>query len=394
MSETFLPYGRQSINQDDIDSVVEALKSELLTTGPRVELFESLLAEYCGSKYAIVVSNGTAALHLGMLTLNLRPTDVVIVPSVTFVASANAAAFCGARVIFADTDPKTGLITNQAFDEAVLAIPNGFTLKAVVPVHLAGRPINIDYIRARCLELGAMVIEDACHALGSKGAQGMIGNCKSSDMACLSFHPVKTLTTAEGGAILVNDAVLAARLRALRAHGIERDSAQFQGLGYGFEDVAPWVYEMQVLGYNYRLPDLNCALGISQMRRLNHFCERRQSLVSLYQKAISPHSQIIDWVLPDQDQAPVFHLMAVLIDFKSLKPRAQVMTALKANSIGSQVHYIPVHRQPYWQLNQLVNRPLPGADAYYAKTLSLPLYPEMGDYDPQRVIDRLVEILS
>lgn len=392
----FLPYGRQSIADSDIEAVVEALRSDYLTTGPMVERFEGALAATVGAKEAVVVANGTAALHLCILTQTLTPRDVVIVPSITFAASANCVAYCGAQVIFADVDPLTGLITDKTFDAALSLIGPSQRFAGVIPVHYAGRPVDLGHISAVARARGAFVIEDACHALGSTGPQGTIGACSASDMANFSFHPVKTLTTGEGGAITTNDPELARRLRLLRSHGIERDPARFEGLGYGDgDDTGPWVYEMQALGFNYRLPDINCALGVAQLKRLPGFIERRKALVTAYQAALAQTHLPVSWAAPAAGDDPVFHLFAPGIDFAAVgKTRAEVMAALRDRGIGTQVHYIPVHRQPYWQTRQVSPRDLPGADAFYRSTLSLPLYPDMADSDPARVVAALKEVLA
>lgn len=392
---SFLPYGRQSIDQSDIDAVVETLRSDYLTTGPAVDRFERDLAETVGAKHAVVVANGTAALHIAALTQDLKPNDAVIVPSITFAASANCIAYCGAQVVFADVDPDTGLITDDAFDEALAAIGPEHHFAGALPVHYAGRAVDLTHISAVCRERGAFLIEDACHAIGTTGPQGAIGACQVSDMAVFSFHPVKTLTTGEGGAVTTNDADLARRLRLLRSHGIERDPNHFEGLGYdGDADNGPWVYEMQALGFNYRLPDLNCALGSAQLKRLPQFMARRRALVERYHEALSATNLPVRWA-PPAGQQPTFHLFAVSIDFEALgTTRTAVMQGLRARGIGSQVHYIPVHRQPYWQTRALGQRELPGADRYYKTTLSLPLYADMDDADPARVIKALGEVLD
>lgn len=398
-SPGFLPYGRQSIDESDISAVVEALKSDFLTTGPLVEKFETALAETVGAKEAVVVSNGTAALHLAILTEELTPKCVVVVPSITFTASANCVAYCGAQVVFADVDPLTGLITDDSFNAALAVIArdyHGYRFAGVVPVHYAGRPVDLHHMADVCGEHGAFVLEDACHAVGGSGPQGKIGSCTISDMACFSFHPVKTLTTAEGGAITTKDPVLAKRLRMLRSHGIERDPARMVGLHYDGEgDSGPWVYEQQCLGFNYRLPDLNCALGLSQLKRLDLFAARRARLVAEYQKALAATNLPVRWTPPAPDTEPVFHLFAVTIDFAAIgQTRGHVMQGLRERGIGTQVHYIPVHRQPYWQTHALGQRNLPGADQFYQSTLSLPLYADMADDDPARVIHALQEVLT
>ena len=393
---SFLPYGRQSISDADIDAVVEVLRSDYLTTGPYVERFERDLAATVGAGEAVVCANGTAALHLAALTQDLTPNDVIIVPSMTFAASANCIAYCGAQVLFADVDPTTGLITDETFDAALdhfrKTQPN-HRYAGVVPVHYAGRPVELGHISRISDELGGFVIEDACHAIGTTGPDGRIGACQASDMAIFSFHPVKTLTTGEGGAVTTNDPALARRLRLLRSHGIERDPARFDGLGFGDDnDTGPWVYEMQALGFNYRLPDLNCALGVAQLKRLPEFAAKRQALVAAYQDALAASQLPVSWT-PTQDDV-VFHLFAVTLDFAALgMTRSAVMQGLRDRGIGSQVHYIPVHRQPYWRRHALGQRELPGSDQYYRNTLSLPLFADMADDDPVRVVAALSEVL-
>ena len=393
----FLPYGRQSISDADIDAVVEVLRSDYLTTGPYVDRFERDLAEAVGAKEAVVCANGTAALHLAALTQDLTPQDVVIVPSLTFAASANCIAYCGAQVLFADVDPTTGLVTDETFDAALdhfrKTQPN-HRYAGAIPVHYAGRPVGLGHISRISDELGGFVIEDACHAIGTTGPDGRIGACQASDMAVFSFHPVKTLTTGEGGAVTTNDPALARRLRLLRSHGIERDPARFDGLGYGDDnDTGPWVYEMQTLGFNYRLPDLNCALGVAQLKRLPEFAAKRKRLVKAYRDALAASQLPISWTPPADDV--VFHLFAVTIDFAALgTTRSMVMQGLRERGIGSQVHYIPVHRQPYWQKHALGQRELPGADRYYHNTLSLALFADMADDDPARVVAALSEVLN
>ncbi|MBP2160165.1 UDP-4-amino-4,6-dideoxy-N-acetyl-beta-L-altrosamine transaminase [Asticcacaulis solisilvae] len=396
---SFLPYGRQSISEADIEAVVEVLRSDYLTTGPSVDRFEADLAASVGAGDAVVVANGTAALHIAALTQDLTANDVVIVPSITFTASANCIAFCGAQVVFADVDPATGLMTDATFDEALDALKtrhpaNRFA--GVIPVHYSGRPVALDHISEVCVAHDAFLLEDACHAIGTDGPDGKTGACAKSDMAVFSFHPVKTLTTGEGGAVTTNDPGLARRLRALRSHGIERDPLRFAGLGFGGDnDAGSWIYEMHGLGYNYRLPDLNCALGIAQLKRLPHFLARRDALVAGYQAALEKRNLPVAWTAPEADTRPAFHLFAVTIDFEALGiSRSTVMAGLKARGVGTQVHYIPVHRQPWWRERALAGRDLPGADQYYRTTLSLPLYADMQDGDPERVITALEEVLD
>jgi len=397
MAEAFLPYGRQSIGQDDIDAVIEALRSDFLTTGPWVERFERELADTVGAQQAVAVANGTAALHLAVLSQNLTPEDVVIVPSLTFVATANAVAFCGAQVVFADVDGETGLMTEEGFLEALAVVEGleGYRFAGVIPVHYAGRPVDLSLMADICAGERAFIIEDACHALGSRGPQGRIGSAEASDMACFSFHPVKTLTTGEGGAITTNDVKLAERLRQLRSHGLERRADRFGGLGFGDgDDNGPWVYEMPELGYNYRLPDINCALGVAQLTKLPRFVAQRRALVQAYRHRLAEAGVPLSHAPEPEGEEAAFHLMAVGIDFPAVgKRRAEVMADLRARGIGTQVHYVPVHRQPYWVGRQLGRRELRGADRFYRHSLSLPLFPDMTEADVARVVEALAAVL-
>ncbi|HET9160455.1 MAG TPA: UDP-4-amino-4,6-dideoxy-N-acetyl-beta-L-altrosamine transaminase [Caulobacteraceae bacterium] len=374
----FLPYGRQSIDDDDIAAVAEALRSDYLTTGPSVEAFETAFAARVGSAHAVACSNGTAALHLAMIALEVGPGDVAVVPSITFLATANCARFQGADVVFADVDPLTGLMTAQTLEKALGEV--GGAGRVVLPVHLAGRQCDMPAIRALSEEAGCAVVEDACHALGSVADFGRAGDGRYSAMACFSFHPVKTIATGEGGMVTTNDAAIAGRLRLARSHGMVRE-----GLS------EPWAYEQRTLGYNYRLPDLNCALGLSQLSKLDWFIERRRTLAARYDELLKPLNLVT--VIPNGGQ-PAFHLYVALIDFEAAGvSRAEVMRRLAEQGIGTQVHYIPVHTQPYYRERYGLPR-LPGAEAWYARCLSLPLFPGMADDDPDRVAEALSKALT
>jgi UDP-4-amino-4,6-dideoxy-N-acetyl-beta-L-altrosamine transaminase len=398
--QPFLPYGRQVIEDDDIAAVTEALRADLLTTGPRVEAFEQAFAEQVGARHAVTCANGTAALHLTMLALDLQPGEAVIVPAVTFVATANAARFQGGEAVFADVDPDTGLMTPGALEEALSRL-GGRRLAAVLPVHLAGNTVDLPGVRRLALEAGAEVVEDACHALGTTMAfdnrPERAGDCRHSAMACFSFHPVKTIATGEGGMVTTNDPALAARLRLLRTHGVTRDPADFQHHALAFDAggaVNPWVYEMQDLGYNYRLPDVLCALGLSQLAKLDRFIARRRALAARYRDLLAPLSPLVRPVQSPAACDAALHLFVVLIDFAQAGlSRRQVMEGLKARGIGSQVHYIPVHRQPYYRA-RYGEIDLPGADAYYERCLSLPLFAGMEAGDPERVVEALAAVLG
>ncbi len=373
----FLPYGRQSIDEDDIAAVARAMRSDFLTTGPTVEAFEAAFADRVGSADAVACSNGTAALHLAMLALGIGPGDICVVPSVTFLATANCAAYVGARVVFADVDPESGLMTPETLAEALSRCPGG-RAAAVLPVHLRGDVCDLPALGALAASAGAVLVEDAPHALGSQMDFGagpeQAGDGRHGAMACFSFHPVKTIATGEGGMVTTNDSELAGRLRTLRSHGMTRPPGG-----------DPWVYEMARPGFNYRLPDINCALGLSQLARLDQFIARRRRLAGLYDARLAGLSPLVVPARSPVWSQPALHLYTVLIDFEAAGvDRATLMQRLASRGIGSQVHYIPVHTQPYWRS---VNGPLdlPGASAWYGRCLSLPLFPAMQDRDIERV---------
>lgn len=386
MSPAHLPYGRQSIDDDDIAAVVAALRSDFLTTGPRVESFETAFAEAVGAQHAVACSNGTAALHLSMLALDVQPGEVCIAPSITFLATANCARYVGAEVVFADVDPLTGLMTPDTLSEAISRVGDR-RLRAVLPVHLRGDVAQLDGLSALATQAGAVLVEDAPHALGSTATFGnvreQIGDVRHSAMATFSFHPVKTIATGEGGMVTTNDPHLAERLRTLRSHGMIRPPGG-----------DPWWYEMPEPGFNYRLPDILCALGQSQLSKLPQFAVRRRALAARYQAALIPLAPVVQAAVSPTWSDPVLHLMVVLIDFAAVgKTRRQVMERLSAEGIGSQVHYIPVHRQPYF-VERYGPLSLPGAEDWYEKCLSLPLYPGMDDQDVDRVVGALASALK
>ena len=396
----FLPYGRQVIEDDDVAAVAQALRADMLTTGPRVAAFEDAFAKAVGARHAVACANGTAALHLAMLALDLQPGEAVIVPTITFTATANCARFCGGEVVSADVDPDTGLLTEATLAEAIGRL-GGRRLRAVLPVHLSGNVVDLPAIQRLAEAEGAVLVEDACHALGTTMAfdnnPERVGDGRRSAMACFSFHPVKTIATGEGGMVTTNDPALAERLALMRAHGISRDPSGFQRADLAFDAdgaVNPWFYEMQDLGFNYRMPDVLCALGISQLAKLDRFIARRRSLAARYRELIAPLAPLVRTVPTPRGSDPTLHLFVALIDFAAAgRSRRQVMEALRERGIGSQVHYIPVHEQPYYR-DLYGPLSLPGADAYYARCLSLPLFPAMTDNDPDRVIAALRDVLG
>ena len=381
-----LAYGRQTIEDDDIAAVAEALRGDFLTTGPTVEAFETAFAQKVGAQHAVACSNGTAALHLAMLALEVQEGEVVIAPSITFLATANCARFVGAEVVFADVDPQTGLMTPATLAEAMTRL-EGRRLRAVLPVHLRGDTAELPALEALAKTAGAVLVEDAPHALGSTLKFGnsaeQVGDCAHSAMATFSFHPVKTIATGEGGMVTTNDSRLAERLRRLRSHGMIRPAGG-----------DPWWYEMPEIGFNYRLPDILCALGISQLGKLDAFAARRRILAARYEAALKPLAPLVVQATRPDWSDPVLHLMVALIDFEAVgRSRREVVEALRERGVGTQVHYIPVHTQPYYR-ERYGERELPGANAWYERCLSLPLYPGMADEDVDRVAAALADVLG
>lgn len=394
-SAPFLPYGRQSIDESDVQAVVEALTADHLTTGPRVAAFEREFAESVGAEHAVVSNSGTAALHLATFALGLGPGDLAVVASVSFLATANAARFVGADVLFADVDPCSGLVTPDTVREA--AERAGRTPSAVLPVHLNGWLADPADIAAVAREWDASVVEDACHAIGGRYSGERVGACRHAAATAFSLHPVKTITMGEGGVTTTNDAALAERMRLFRNHGMTRDPAQFRNAAQAFTDTGaavPWYYEMHELGFNFRAPDIACALGSSQLRRLGQFVARRRALQQRYDAALADLAPHVLPVARQPGQEPALHLYAVRIAFDTLgTTRVEVMDRLRELGIGTQVHYLPIYRQPYYE--RLYGRQrLPGAEAYYASILSLPFFPAMQDGDVDRVAEALRRVLD
>lgn len=393
---SFLPYGRQVIEDDDIAAVVQALRSDYLTTGPRVAEFEQALAAATNAKHAIACSNGTAALHLAARALSLGPGTTTIVPAVTFLATANAVRLNGGGVVFADVDPDTGLMRPSDLEEALTRCDG--TPSAVFNVHLAGQCGDVTGIHAIARDYGLRIVDDACHAIGTSYGQGnRIGDNAYADLSCFSFHPVKTIALGEGGAVTTNDDALARIIARDRTHGMTRDPSDFLQAAEALDprnEANPWYYEMEAPGLNYRIPDVLCALGTSQLKKLNRFVARRRELVGIYDAALAGLSPHVSPLTRTPHVTAAWHLYVVLIDFAALGvDRAAVMQRLTAQGIGTQVHYLPVYRQPYYRELEPALR-LSGADEYYRRTLSLPLFPAMTDDDPSRVIDALGQALG
>ncbi len=379
-----LSYGRQTIDEDDVAAVAEAMRAPQLTCGPLVERFEQALSAYTGAPYASVCANGTAALHLAYAALGIGEGDEIITTPLTFSATAAAAYYVGATVRIADVDARTGNLSVQSVEALVTN-----RTRAIVPVHLGGQPADLEELTRLARARKLLVIEDACHALGATYRGRRIG-AGDSDAVVFSFHPVKNITTGEGGAILTRDARVKQRIDRLRHHGIERDATRFDETPAG-----PWVYEVQELGWNYRLPDVNCALGLSQLAKLDRFLDARRTIAGWYREELpqafgSDGGVQAPAELADRESA--YHLFAAAIDFPRFDTnRADVMARLSKAGIGTQVHYIPLLHHPLHASRCPGERarPRPGADLYYARTLSLPLYPALTRDDVTRVVTEL-----
>ena len=392
----FLPYGRHLIEDDDVACVAQALRSGALTGGPAVAQFEQALAAATAAPHAVSCSSGTAALHLAALALDLGPGDAAVVPSLTFLATANALRYVGADVVFADVDPETGLLTPAALEDALKRV-GGKTIKAVFPVHLAGQCVDMAAIEPIARRHDLKIVEDACHTLGATCGGRPVGACAASDMAVFSFHPVKTVAMGEGGAVTARDPKLAQRLADFRSHGMVREPARFAIRDQAFDAAGepnPWYYEMPEPGFNYRASDIHCALGLSQIKKLGRFVTERRRIVDWYDRALAPLAPIVKPMARVPGCEPAWHLCAVRIDFKAAGvARGAVMRALAARGIGSQVHYLPVHRQPYYR-RLYGDLRLSGADAYYERTLSLPLFVGLTQADVARVAGALAGALG
>ena len=389
MIPEYINYGKQCIDDDDINAVVETLKSDFLTQGPKVKEFEDKICKYTGAEYCVVVSNGTAALHIAVSSLEIEQGKEGITSPNTFMASSNCMIYNGMKPVFVDIEEDTYLIDTNEIEKKITS-----KTKLVIPVHFAGQPCDMKEIDKLAKEYNLYAIEDASHSIGSKYADGSkVGNCKYSDLTIFSFHPVKTITSGEGGAITTNNKELYKMLLLLRNHGITKDNSTFKIQHLKLDE--PWYHEMQMLGYNYRLSDIHSSLGISQLKKLDKFVKRRREIVEKYNEAFKN----IDWLktpYEKQDVYSAFHLYVLKIDFDKIgKSRKQVMEILKSINIGTQVHYIPVHTQPYYMKKfgyKLGDYPI--AEEYYEKALSIPLYPKMSDKDVDYVIKSILEIIN
>jgi UDP-4-amino-4,6-dideoxy-N-acetyl-beta-L-altrosamine transaminase len=383
-----IPYARQDISQADIDAVVRVLGSDWLTQGPAIEQFEESVATSCGARYATAVCNATAALHLACRALELGPGDWLWTSPNTFVATANCALYCGASVDFVDIDPRTyNMSVDQLEAKLVLAEATGRLPKIVVPVHFGGQSCDMAAIGALARRFGFSVIEDASHAIGASDGAARVGSCIHSDITVFSFHPVKIMTTGEGGMLLTNRAEIDARLRLLRSHGITRDPSLMDQASHG-----PWYYQQTELGYNYRITDIQAALGLSQLDRLDEFIERRHTLASNYELLLAELPLIRPYQRPDTRSA--WHLYVVRVPGDTRNARGEVFAKLRENGILVNVHYIPVHIQPYYRKLGFRAGDFPEAESYYAEAISLPMFFGLSRDDQERIAGQLSSALA
>jgi UDP-4-amino-4,6-dideoxy-N-acetyl-beta-L-altrosamine transaminase len=384
-----IPYGRQDITQADIDAVLEVLKSDFLTQGPMVPRFEQRVAQHVGVSHALAVNSATSALHIACLALGLGPGDRLWTTPITFVASANCGLYCGAQVDFVDIDPRTYNLCPLALAHKLeQAEREGRLPKVVVPVHLCGQPCDMQAIHALARRYGFKVIEDASHAIGGKYRGEFIGNCRYSDITVFSFHPVKIITTAEGGMALTNDAELASKMALLRSHGITRDPALMT-----HEADGPWYYQQVDLGFNYRMTELQAALGVSQMERLDQYVARRHQLARRYDQLLARLPVITPWQHPDSYSGLHLYVIRLQLD-KIGKTHRQVFESLREQGIGVNLHYIPVHTQPYYQRMGFKVGDFPLAESYYSEAISLPMFQTMSEEQQDTVIAALREALN
>ncbi|WP_445772992.1 UDP-4-amino-4,6-dideoxy-N-acetyl-beta-L-altrosamine transaminase [Shewanella sp.] len=384
-----IPYGKQAISQSDIDAVLEVLNSDFLTQGPKVPAFEAALVNSSQASYAVAVNSATSALHIACLALGVGPSDWVWTSPITFVASANCALYCGAKVDFVDISPSSYNMCPKLLEKKlIVARENGTLPKVVIPVHLAGQSCDMQAIHALSMRFGFKIIEDASHAIGGRYLNKPVGSCIYSDITVFSFHPVKIVTTAEGGAVLTNSVLLADKMRLLRSHGITREPENMRGDSDG-----PWYYEQIALGFNYRMTELQAALGISQLNRLEEFVARRHYLANRYHSLLTHLPLSLPRQHPDAYSA--WHLYIIQLDLSQItKTHLQVFSELRSQGIGVNLHYIPVHLQPYYQDMGFKKGDFSHAEHYYQHAISLPIFFGMTDEMQDKIVNVLSDIVE
>lgn len=384
-----IPYGRQDINQQDIDAVVKVLQSDFLTQGPMVPAFEKSIMHACNAKYAVAANSATSALHIACIALGLGKGDWLWTTPNTFVASANCGLYCGAQVDFVDIDPSTYNLSVKALEEKLIIAEKEDKLpKVVIPVHFSGQPCDMAAINTLSQKYGFKIIEDASHAIGGKYKDEPIGNCRYSDITVFSFHPVKIVTTAEGGIAVTNDPKLAEQLNLLRSHGITRDESLMTKPADG-----PWYYQQIELGYNYRMTDMQAALGVSQMQRLNEYVTKRHELAERYNDMLKDLPITLPW--QSEDSYSGLHLYVIRLQLDKIsKTHLEVFNGMREAGILVNLHYIPVHLQPYYQEIGFKEGQFPEAEEYYKEAISLPMFPTMTEEQQNQVVSTLKELLA
>lgn len=387
--KSFIPYGKQDIQQEDKKNILEVLNSDYLTQGPKIRELEEALSSYCQVKYASLVSSGTAALHLACLALNIGKNDIVWTSSNSFVASANCILYTGAKVDFIDISKRSYNICSKILEEKLLLAKQKKRLpKAIIAVHFAGQSCNMERLKELSQKYNFFIIEDASHAIGGKYKGKPIGNCHYSDLAIFSFHPVKIITTGEGGVLLTKHKNLHKKIQVLRTHGITKDSDEFDDQEQGI-----WYYEQKYLGFNYRITDIQCALGLSQLKRLSPYVKKRTYLAKRYNKLLEKLPIILPFQVPYSNSS--YHLYPIKINPQlTKKTRRQLFDYLRDHKIGVQVHYIPIHLQPYYKKLGFKEGDLPNTEAYYKDVLSIPLFPKMREEEQDYIIDKITSFFN
>ncbi|MEZ7188628.1 UDP-4-amino-4,6-dideoxy-N-acetyl-beta-L-altrosamine transaminase [Pseudoalteromonas sp. DY56-GL22] len=388
MANKVIPYGKQSISQDDINAVIDVLKSDWLTQGPAVPAFESAIAEYCGAHYACATNSATSALHIACLALDVGKGDIVWTSPISFVASSNCALYCGAEVDFVDIDLETGNMSVAALKEKLTLAKQSQQLpKVVIPVHLAGQSCDMAAINALAKEYGFKVIEDASHAIGAKYKDKPVGSCVYSDITVFSFHPVKIITSAEGGMAVTNCAGLNKKMSRLRSHGITNIPEEMTESSHG-----PWYYQQLELGFNYRMTDMQAALGLSQLKQLDNFVSVRNDIATTYNHAFA--NSTVAHLTQSNECYSSYHLYIVRLTQCDIEKHKSVITGMREQGIIAHLHYIPIHLQPYYQALGFSDGDFPNAETYYKQAVTIPLHPTMTADEQKAVITEFFNLVN